>query len=328
MQMQKSRPKNKTKVTRKKDEQTYESLLSTLPQDTLPAYPQLDILPTLQSLEASAPTLTADPLVVEPSAPPLQEPLFQERAPTLKPLPLQTLESLCPLSTKHSAWVKEFQQTMSILSHPNANPEKEDDFFYARLRDYECFYAAHQGLKLQAQSLQKSLSNTVARLWSLQTKTEKLEAKCGDGIVLAHHYTIETANWEDAVEKEVLSILAAQRDLGKPVETLFRMKLSKFWIQNYLDQWMAQSLLFSHSSILNTHQHQLQERERIHYLLHVLFFFEKRHFRPLEQEADVFVKDVRGWIMQLGSGFLPFVYIKDARLLLLHSLRCPGIGVW
>lgn len=233
--------------------------------------------------------------------------------------------------------------------------EETRDEFLDNLCVYEMAFFEHERLKLQSDALQKQLEGTARRVWVLQTRTETFQAICQDGVKLTHHFASESATLDSKTFSELTTLLTGlhEENHSLSVDALFRSKRARIWIQNYLDSWMAQSSLMSSYSNLHVPNEEVtqhktslsflaptppasSDRQRIHILLHILFHFEKRHqgkndsgiaSAPILEDYG-FVKDVRGWITYLIAGFLPYMSFKDARLILLHVLRCRGIGNW
>ncbi|KAJ3043620.1 hypothetical protein HK097_001706, partial [Rhizophlyctis rosea] len=275
----------------------------------------------------------------------------------IPPQPLEdaVLSALHPntLLSEHTALVSDFRSTINNLD--------TTDSFYEHVLEYESAFHQTQKAKLRVQALQSEIHNIVTRIWTLKKETQKVEATCGDGVKLTHTFTSEAAVHDEGVTevlKECLAKLRAQiyKEL---VGSQFQAKLAKLWIQNYLDEFLYQMPLLSQQrqpaeppSPLNAPSLSFRQAylslgteesdvERLKHCINVLFYFEKKSKASRTYSSDLstglestninaspFFRDIRGWISHLTSALLKVATLYDHRFILLHVLRCEGIGPW
>ncbi|KAJ3043137.1 Ectopic P granules protein 5 [Rhizophlyctis rosea] len=250
---------------------------------------------------------------------------------------------------EHVKVVEEFRNS--------ANTVIAGDEFYEHVREYEAAFVQTQKAKLRVQAFQSETHNIVSRIWTLKKETQKVEASCGDGVRLTYTYTSETALYDEAVTellKECLTKVRGQiyKDL---TGNQFQAKLAKLWIQNYLDELLYQMPLLSQHvepasplqspslrpAILAKSTSE-DDAGKLKHCLNVLFSFERKTNKAgsgtgegtqadsgaVAVNASAFGRDVRGWITHLMSALLKVATLYDHRFILLHVLRCVGIGQW
>ncbi|KAJ3279451.1 Ectopic P granules protein 5, partial [Borealophlyctis nickersoniae] len=269
------------------------------------------------------------------------------------PLPEQLLANFYANSilSEHTKVVEDFRSNASNLA-------AMDDFF-ERVREYESAFMDSQRARIRLQTLQVSVHNIAARIWTLRKQTESVEAACSDGVKLKHTFTSEVAVYNEQGTAELEGALVKIRDEFH--KTLmgcqFKCKLAKLWIQNYLDDYLSQSPICSlpnHAPSSPAQSPRLSARvpfdssvyeediARVKHFIDVLFHYEKKsnaNARGMAEggggvqgeenlNSSVFLRDVRGWITQLISALLKVASPYDHRFILLHVLRCEGIGGW
>ncbi|KAJ3244466.1 Ectopic P granules protein 5 [Chytriomyces hyalinus] len=181
---------------------------------------------------------------------------------------------------------------------------------------------------------------------------QKLTARCEDGVHLVHIVSSETAHLNlGELEKlrETLTTTLADCIYAKK-RAAFDMKMIKLWIQTYLDEHMNQIDKALSTASLEEHATDASF-ERLKYFLDVLFFFERRKdssdpavnnpdtsfgtvtasMPPVLADSTAFIRDIRGWISHVIGLFHKIAqhqHIGQCSYLLLHVIRCSGIGLW
>ncbi|EGF82119.1 hypothetical protein BATDEDRAFT_34587 [Batrachochytrium dendrobatidis JAM81] len=150
-------------------------------------------------------------------------------------------------------------------------------------------------------------------------------------------------------------------------KALFESKMAKIWIQNTLDVYLSshfksqleliQSKPFTFAIEWENMPSTDPNIRQLLYYLDVLFSFERRRvlaspskspgtpvplyqstpdsqgsfatpFDPSGEEPSLFYKDVRSWISYVVAAIIRLGSPDSHRKILLHAIRCPGIGLW
>ncbi|KAI8918697.1 hypothetical protein BC831DRAFT_482891 [Entophlyctis helioformis] len=289
----------------------------------------------------------------------------------------------------HVALVQEFRS--------NSNRQNTSDPFYEKVLLYETAFKNTGRIRSQLNAARLSAKHLSGRLWTLSRIPKQASAVCRDGRTVSHSYIDELAAYNTDVEHELIAAWKSIHSLyhSHLTKNLFENKMSKIWIQNSLDSFMAarfqpslegaQTRPFSFVDGWETVTHIDQDMRQLLHYLNVLFLFERRnvstnaqsdfHSDSLPQipqsswsgqgqppgtppspstlagirrisaaatapvpvqlaspmsttgpsdsqpaEQSLFVKDVRV-IIRAGG---PLAH----REVLLHALRCRGIGAW
>nr|KAJ3421393.1 hypothetical protein HK105_003672 [Polyrhizophydium stewartii] len=307
---------------------------------------------------------------------------------TTDPLPDAVWDAMLQgaVDEQHAALVTEFRGRINHLDL--------GDPFYEKVLLYETAFKNAGRIHSQLHALRLSAKNLSGRLWSLSRVPKTASAVCSDGRQVTHTYTDEDAVVNAKVEADLVSAWSQARVLFNVhlSKALFETKMSKIWIQNSLDSFMArhfqaalqamQASPFAFIEGWEALSHVDQDVSQLLHYLDVLFAFERHNhsrgasrsgqalstttapsatpLRPLvaptassmdaspngtnvaasaagtqsassqalHEEQSAFTKDVRAWI-----AFIVAVVIRCGgpvahRHILLHVLRCPGIGSW
>ncbi|TPX33744.1 hypothetical protein SmJEL517_g03478 [Synchytrium microbalum] len=308
------------------------------------------------ALYPTAPTV-AESIIATPTAPPLftEAPRVAVASPNVKSqirsLPEKLLETIYinPQLDLHSQVVDEFRGQSSNLTSE----------FASRVREYEQAFVQTQRTKLNLQALKAKTKSAAARMWTLKKDTHTLEGTCSDGIRVSHTYASEVAVYNESVALELADALTEAREeqYGRLTDWAFQAKVAKLWIQNTLDEFLSESSLVSsdtlHSNVNlirifteGAHADPAGDFSRLKHYLDVLFYFERRNngvvpARPDSPEPSdsnkephqdmshsILVRDIRGWIAHLVSALLTVAGPLEHRFILLHVMRCEGIGSW
>ncbi|KAI9209867.1 uncharacterized protein BJ171DRAFT_485419 [Polychytrium aggregatum] len=248
------------------------------------------------------------------------------------------------------------------------------DEFYEHLCQYERASVESQKSMIQIKALNDTANSTSSRIWSLKKHSEGIERVCVDGVKLMHNFTSEVAIFSDTAATQLQDTLDSLRQEihSNCIRVCFDAKLSRLWIQNFIDEFLTESPLFSlvgdGSSATASMDSNLDKGSRgglgdvsteafdeqvgtLKHYLDVLFDFEVRmHAAHLGSHAadkhvptalaspqpddesranySTFLKDVRGWITHIVGALLRVARPIDHRFLLLHALRCKGVGQW
>ncbi|KAJ3228116.1 Ectopic P granules protein 5 [Chytriomyces hyalinus] len=228
------------------------------------------------------------------------------------------------------------------------------DIFFENVLNYERSFSTFQSSSTQLSRLLPTIESISQRVWTLKKTHQTLTARCEDGVHLVHIVSSETAHLNlSELEKlrETLTKTLADCIYAKK-RAAFDMKMIKLWIQTYLDEHLNQldkalsTLLEENDSKASTDA----SSERLKYFLDVLFFFERRKdssdpavnnpgtsfgavtasMPPVLADSTAFIRDIRGWISHVVGLFhkIAHQHIGQCSYLLLHVIRCSGIGLW
>ena len=198
--------------------------------------------------------------------------------------------------------------------------------FYKQLLEYENAHLSLHKSTVKLRLLQQTCHSISSSIWNLKKTNHSIEEKCGDGVRCVHRYTSEMASLNIVEIGNLEDSLKSLHDLiyNNAKISSFQIQLGKLWIQNFIDEFLL-NLNLCHDSSLG------DEFEKLHYLLRVTFFFEKRANMNDKDGYDIdlmpLIKDLRLWIAQLVSALLKFGSLRDHRLLFLHILRCEGFSL-
>ncbi|KAJ3196384.1 hypothetical protein HK101_009095 [Irineochytrium annulatum] len=288
------------------------------------------------------------PVLVEPSAPPMEHRMTDVSAPTLEQLGVEEEIVIEPLEDEVLAGLHvnlELDSHRQIVEEfrGNAAHFPTNDLFFDRLREYDEAYANSQRASLMLKSLQSSANNLGLRVWTLKKTSGSAEDRCADGVRLAHSYISEigSLNNFDLSELEATFTKMRKEQHSRYKTAVFKSKLIKLWIQNFIDEFLGQmmdpQMEGKSSQFLAIRE---DDYDLLKHYIDVLFFFERRKRTSVDVEVPLpngeaeevnyspFIRDVRGWTTHLMSALLRVARLLDHRFILLHVLRCEGIGAW
>ncbi|TPX40732.1 hypothetical protein SeLEV6574_g06442, partial [Synchytrium endobioticum] len=241
-------------------------------------------MPVAHALYPPAPAI-AQSLIATPTAPPLFTDLLNNMTPNtttrakLQALPEAALDTIYinDQMALHPQLVDEFRgQCSNIVSE-----------FASRVREYEQGFIQIQRTKLNLQTLKARTKSAAARMWTLKKDTHTVEATCSDGVSLSHTYASEVAVYSESVAVELTDALTEAREeqYQKLTHWAFQGKLAKLWIQNTIDEFLAQSPLISAGTSTNLIRIFTEGAKpdsngdygQLKHYLNVLFYFERRN---------------------------------------------------
>ncbi|KAJ3250105.1 hypothetical protein HDU77_007085 [Chytriomyces hyalinus] len=277
-----------------------------------------------------------------PSAPPMH--LMLNEAVPLDDAVLANMYVNAELQNQYATIVDDFRKSAKyVLAR---------DIFFENVLNYERSFSTFQSSSGQLSRLLPSIESISQRVWTLKKTHQKLTARCEDGVHLVHIVSSETAHLNlGELEKlrETLTTTLADCIYAKK-RAAFDMKMIKLWIQTYLDEHMNQIDKALSTASLEEHATDASF-ERLKYFLDVLFFFERRKdssdpavnnpdtsfgtvtasMPPVLADSTAFIRDIRGWISHVIGLFHKIAqhqHIGQCSYLLLHVIRCSGIGLW
>ncbi|KAJ3073389.1 hypothetical protein HDU98_001680 [Podochytrium sp. JEL0797] len=310
------------------------------PNETPPEDEEDAVFVEMPVVQAAISTLLACP-----SAPPME--LHENIANITAPVPLEDdiLDRFYVNTQLQELQINDFRNNAKYLL-------TRDEFFETVL-EYEHSFSNFQASTAEVKSTRASIDSLTSKIWTMKKSTQKLSSRCLDGVTLVHMVTSETAILNpDDLELLKQSLTVTLSDLlYQKKKAAFQMKMLKLWIQahvdehlNAMDQSFASTASLPDSSV-----------EKLKYFLDVLFFFERRKDSAGSSERNVedssttpvsttssqipvvapstlmdstlFMRDIRGWISHI-VGFFQKAAPNCHSFLLLHVLRCMGIGSW
>ncbi|KAI9344280.1 hypothetical protein BDR26DRAFT_857531 [Obelidium mucronatum] len=232
------------------------------------------------------------PALEAASAPPID--LHNRILAVSAPVPLEdeilrNLYENLELKELHSKVINDFRK--------NAKYVLVRDQFFETVLEYERSFSSHQTSSAKVKALTISIESLTSKIWIMKKSTQKLSSKCLDGVSLVHI---------DDLEQLRLSLTKTlSNQVYEKKNSSFRMKMLKLWIQTYIDEHlnaMDAKTLLANPSTQNT--------------------------SPLiSVDSTLFMRDIRGWISHI-IGFFQKAVSHCHSYVLLHVIRCPGIGAW
>lgn len=225
------------------------------------------------------------------------------------------------------------------------------DSFFEHVKSYQDAFRGSFKMKSRMKALKQSLKNLSTRIWTISRASKQVFATCDDSKAVSHSFIDENATFDGPIGEELKLLLRQTRkEYHYELHTvIFEMKLAKWWVQNELDVFLSERF---QSSLEITkarpfvfpdgweaiHNNDKEVQGLLHFLK-VLFFFEKedsfsKNVEPssgltdVEPDVSLFLKDVRGWISYVAAVLIRCGGPSAHRELLLHIVRCNGIGQW
>jgi hypothetical protein len=159
------------------------------------------------------------------------------------------------------------------------------DEFYNQLQQYESSFNDTQRVKTVSKSLLNKSKNLLGRVWSLSRVTGKVESVSKEGWKVYHSFMNESAVYNTEIANELNLNLEYIRNCIQfdfPTAS-FNTKISRLWIQNYIDNSLSgkfgEFVIQCQNLKLHSHQQYIQfkpNNEKLIKMLDALFYYEQR----------------------------------------------------